>query len=81
MEEARIQRLEQSFNLIAPRGPELVDRFYAHLFSKHPEVALCARFVKYLFNCCFKKSYFLYSRCLNGLVVQVILLFKVYNLF
>lgn len=38
MEEARIQRLEQSFNLIAPRGPELMDHFYAHLFSKHPEV-------------------------------------------
>ena len=38
MEEARIQRLEQSFNLIAPRGPELVDHFYAHLFSKNPAV-------------------------------------------
>ena len=31
-----IERLESSFNLLAPRGPELVDRFYAHLFSKHP---------------------------------------------
>jgi hemoglobin-like flavoprotein len=38
MEEAFIQRLEKSFNLLAPRGPELVDRFYAHLFSRHPEV-------------------------------------------
>lgn len=38
MEEAFIQRLEQSFNLLAPRGPELMDRFYAHLFSKHPAV-------------------------------------------
>lgn len=38
MEEALIQRLEQSFNLVAPRGPELMDRFYAHLFSKHPAV-------------------------------------------
>ncbi len=31
-----IERLETSFNLLAPRGPELMDRFYAHLFSKHP---------------------------------------------
>lgn len=31
-----IDRLEKSFNLLAPRGPELVDRFYAHLFSRHP---------------------------------------------
>lgn len=38
MEEALIQRLEQSFNMLAPRGPELMDRFYAHLFSKHPAV-------------------------------------------
>jgi len=36
MEEALIQRLQKSFNLLAPRGPELVDRFYAHLFAKHP---------------------------------------------
>lgn len=36
MEQAMIERLESSFNLLAPRGPELVDRFYAHLFSKHP---------------------------------------------
>ncbi len=38
MEEATIQRLEKSFQLLAPRGPELVDRFYAHLFSKNPGV-------------------------------------------
>ena len=36
MDQAMIERLESSFNLLAPRGPELVDRFYAHLFSKHP---------------------------------------------
>ncbi|MCH8851406.1 MAG: hypothetical protein IID41_02000 [Planctomycetes bacterium] len=36
MDQAMIERLERSFNLLAPRGPELVDRFYAHLFSKHP---------------------------------------------
>ena len=36
MEQEMIERLENSFNLLAPRGPELVDRFYAHLFSKHP---------------------------------------------
>ena len=36
MDSAMIERLETSFNLLAPRGPELVDRFYAHLFSKHP---------------------------------------------
>ena len=36
MEQAMIERLESSFKLLAPRGPELVDRFYAHLFSKHP---------------------------------------------
>ncbi|MFQ5502307.1 MAG: globin domain-containing protein [Phycisphaerae bacterium] len=38
MEEATIQRLEKSFQLLAPRGPELVDRFYAHMFSKNPVV-------------------------------------------
>ena len=38
MERAMIERLESSFNLLAPRGPELVDHFYAHLFSKHPAV-------------------------------------------
>lgn len=36
MNEEMIDRLEKSFNLLAPRGPELVDRFYAHLFSRHP---------------------------------------------
>ena len=36
MDQAMIDRLESSFNLLAPRGPELVDRFYAHLFSKYP---------------------------------------------
>lgn len=38
MDQAHVERLENSFNLLAPRGPELVDRFYAHLFSKHPAV-------------------------------------------
>lgn len=36
MDEALIKRLEDSFKMLAPRGPELMDRFYAHLFSKHP---------------------------------------------
>ena len=36
MNEALIQRLEASFRQIAPRGPELIDHFYAHLFSKNP---------------------------------------------
>lgn len=40
MDFVMIERLEKSFNLLAPRGPELVDRFYAHLFSKHPAVRL-----------------------------------------
>ncbi|NOT00997.1 MAG: flavohemoprotein [Phycisphaerales bacterium] len=38
MDERTIERLISSFNLLAPRGQELVDRFYAHLFSEHPEV-------------------------------------------
>ena len=38
IDESTIQRLESSFNLLAPRGEELVDRFYANLFSKHPAV-------------------------------------------
>ena len=38
MNEEMIDRLEKSFKLLAPRGPELVDRFYAHLFSRHPAV-------------------------------------------
>ncbi len=36
MDEGRIERLESSFRLIAPRGPELIDHFFAHLFSKNP---------------------------------------------
>ncbi|MCB9857925.1 MAG: flavohemoprotein [Phycisphaerales bacterium] len=38
MDETTVERLETSFNLLAPRAPELVDRFYAHLFSKNPQV-------------------------------------------
>lgn len=38
MESARIVRLEASFAELAPRGPELVDRFYALLFARHPEL-------------------------------------------
>ncbi|HPF38397.1 MAG TPA: globin domain-containing protein [Phycisphaerae bacterium] len=38
MDATTVERLEKSFNLLAPRGPELVDRFYAHLFSKNPQV-------------------------------------------
>jgi methyl-accepting chemotaxis protein len=38
MDETTVNLLETSFNLLAPRGPELVDRFYAHLFSKNPQV-------------------------------------------
>ena len=37
MDQAVIERLESSFNLLAPRAEELVDRFYANLFAKHPE--------------------------------------------
>ena len=33
-----VQILEQSFDLIAPRGQELVDRFYSHLFQTAPSV-------------------------------------------
>lgn len=33
-----IQRIENSFQTLAPRGPELVDRFYALLFSRFPAV-------------------------------------------
>lgn len=33
-----IQRIEDSFKLLAPRGEELVDRFYANLFARHPAV-------------------------------------------
>ena len=38
MDNAVIERLEASFNLLAPRGEELVERFYANLFAKHPQV-------------------------------------------
>lgn len=38
MDETTVGLLEESFNLLAPRGPELVDRFYAHLFAKNPQV-------------------------------------------
>ncbi len=38
MDEALIKRLEDSFNLLAPRGEELVDRFYGNLFAGHAEV-------------------------------------------
>ncbi|RMF78268.1 MAG: hemin receptor [Planctomycetota bacterium] len=38
MDEAFIQRLESSFNLIAPRGEELVQRFYTNLFARYPQV-------------------------------------------
>lgn len=38
MDDTLIQRLESSFKLLAPRGPELVDHFYAHLFSKNPSL-------------------------------------------
>ena len=38
MDQQRIERLESSFNLVAPRAQELVDRFYALLFSRYPQV-------------------------------------------
>ncbi len=38
MDQALIERLESSFNLVAPRGEELITRFYALLFSRNPEV-------------------------------------------
>lgn len=31
-------RIEQSFGRLAPRGPELVDRFFAALFARAPHV-------------------------------------------
>lgn len=40
MDTARIERLESSFKLLAPRGPEMVDRFFAHLLAKHPGLRL-----------------------------------------
>ncbi len=33
-----ISRLQSSFNLLAPRGEERVNRFYTHMFTHHPEV-------------------------------------------
>ena len=38
MDEQFIRRIEDSFNLLAPRGEELVDRFYANLFARNPEL-------------------------------------------
>ncbi len=38
MNQDQIQRLESSFNLLAPRAQELADRFYAKLFTEHREV-------------------------------------------
>jgi len=31
-------RVQQSFRQLAPRGPELVDHLFAHLFSKNPQL-------------------------------------------
>ncbi len=33
-----VERLERSFERLAPRGEELAERFYARLFERHPEV-------------------------------------------
>lgn len=38
MNAASVERLENNFRLITPRGEELVDRFYATLFSRQPAV-------------------------------------------
>ncbi len=38
MDRQRIERLESSFNLVAPQAQELVDRFYALLLSRYPQV-------------------------------------------
>ena len=38
MDNATIERLESSFKLLAPRGEELVDQFYARLFAENPSV-------------------------------------------
>jgi methyl-accepting chemotaxis protein len=38
MDSQMIERLEKTFNLLAPRGQELVDRFYANLFANNPGV-------------------------------------------
>ncbi|MCH7813694.1 MAG: hypothetical protein IID40_06700 [Planctomycetes bacterium] len=38
MDQEVIGRLERSFKALAPKGQELVDRFYAKLFGNHPQV-------------------------------------------
>lgn len=38
MDEKTIRRIEDSFSLLAPCGEELVDRFYANLFARNPEL-------------------------------------------
>ncbi len=38
MDSAVIERLEASFNLLAPRAEELVERFYTTLFANNPTV-------------------------------------------
>lgn len=38
MNEDSIQRIENSFHALAPRGEELMGRFYAHLFARFPDV-------------------------------------------
>lgn len=38
MDEALLQRLEGNFDLLAPRGEELVDRFYANLFARYSDL-------------------------------------------
>ena len=38
MDNATIKRLESSCKLLAPRGEELVDQFYARLFAENPSV-------------------------------------------
>ena len=37
-ESLRIELLEESFQLLAPQGELLVDRFYSELFRRHPGV-------------------------------------------
>lgn len=38
MDQQQIKRLESSFNLLAPRVQELMDRFFATLFTEHRAV-------------------------------------------
>ena len=38
MDEAVIERLERSLAILAPRGEEVVARFYAHVFATHPRM-------------------------------------------